>query len=77
MALDHTQLREPVIRDDILDQEEMIEATVEVQKMLIERTRFQYQTDTWVSEELMQIYYLLHQASSRLSSLRATGAFPE
>jgi hypothetical protein len=78
MALDPTILKEPVTRDDILDQEEMIDSIAETQRAFVERVRFQYRQESWISTELLEIYNLLVAAGTRLSSLRAMqNVFPE
>ena len=61
----------------MLDEEEMIENAVDVAKALFDRVRFQYQGDTWISNELWQIYCQLQAAHERFAELRATNAFPE
>ncbi len=73
---DPVQLQEPVCIDDIRDQEEMIENVVEVQRALFDRVRFQYQQDTWISQELWVIYGYLDAAAQKMSELRSKNVFP-
>jgi hypothetical protein len=74
--VDASLLKEPVTRSDILDQEDMIENAVGVQKFLFDRVR-NGQPDTAVTNELWYIHELLNQAAERLSNLRAAGVFPD
>lgn len=76
MSVDWSQLREPVTDDDILDLEDYIDSTVETLTAYVERVRFTYQQESWISLELVEITKLVDQAHARLATLRATNCFP-
>jgi frataxin-like iron-binding protein CyaY len=76
MSLDYSQLKEPVTREDVNDQEEYLECLLCTQKDFVARIRFQYQQETWISTELEEIVKLMEQACERLAALRETNCFP-
>jgi len=69
-------LNEPVRIFDMLDQEEMIDNTCQIQRDLLNRLLYQY-GETWISLELREILKHLDYAHERFSNLRATNVFPE
>jgi len=72
-----SQLKEPVTRADAMDHEEYLEQAAGTMKALFDRTRYQYQGDTWISNSLWEIHCLLQQAHEKMSALRASNCFPD
>lgn len=77
---DLATLREPITEDDLFDYSEYLEVSAETTKLFFDRMRFQYQADTWMSQELWEIYCQMKAATERMDRLRvnmkAAGAFP-
>lgn len=73
--IDPVILRTPVEEEEVQDQEDFLESICLAQKAFFDRTRFQYQGDTWISKELWEIHHLLNLAHERLANLRATKCF--
>lgn len=76
MSIDYGQLKEPVTREDVIEQEEYLESVLETQKGLAARVKFQYQQESWISSELTAIADLINEAGERLAALRSTNCFP-
>lgn len=74
---DEETLNEPVTDED-LDQfgESLNNAMCDV-RLLFARTRRTYQGDTWISQELWNVYCLLDHTADRMLALIDQGAFPK
>lgn len=76
MAVDQSQLKEPIVNDDMLDHEEMVEGIAETVKALFDRARFHW-GDSPFSNDLWIVYGYLHAAAEKMSQIRAGYTFPE
>lgn len=73
---DPATLKEPVTEWDAADQAEYMEVCAATLELMFHRVRFQYQGDTWISNELWEIYLKSKEAADRLNRLRETNCFP-
>jgi hypothetical protein len=69
-------LRQPVTEEDLVDHMEYCDVAAGGIESLFHRLRYQYQQDTWISNELWLAFQEMKAGVGRLQRLQQTRALP-